>query len=59
MEVMQQVFSGEVLGVSPSPNLSTPVALVLCCTGGGGRGCSKGGHGENDNEPAQADLNLR
>lgn len=56
---MQQVFSGEVLGVSPSPNLSTPVALVLCCTGGGGRGCSKGGHGENDNEPAQADLNLR
>lgn len=59
MEVMQQVFSGEVLGVSPSPNLSTPVGFVLCCTGGGGRGCSKGGHGENDNEPAQSDFNLR
>lgn len=59
MEVMQQVFSREVLRISPSPKLSTPVDLVLCCMGGGGRGCSKGGHGENDNEPAQSDFNLR
>lgn len=40
-------------------NLSTPVALVLFCTGGGGRGCFKGEHGKNYNEPAQSDLNLR
>lgn len=53
MEVMQQVFlEGEVLGVSSFPNPSTPVALVLCGTGGGGRGCSKARHGENDNKPA-------
>lgn len=47
------------LAVSSLPNPRAPVALVLCCTGGGGRGCSKRGHGENDNEPAQSDLNLK
>lgn len=52
LDAVVKVFLGGGAGSLFFLNPSTPVALVLCCTGGGGRGCSKGGHGENYNESA-------